>query len=438
MNFALGYGDWIRLLRANGFEVEDLVELQAPEGATTSYPFVTGRVGAPLAERRGLGRAQARLTVAAPDPRSVEADEPPGVVAVDLAKDVVRQAEPVDRPAALARRRLLVGVVGERLVERLEEAVVDARRWPGPGPCPPRTGCGPASAGRGSARRSGCRPSSPIRAAMSTCQFGYVASIRSTRVQVLRGASDMGADERRRRMAGDDGLEPVEELVERRGSPARPAGPRGRVGQKCQSGWAWSSSTRSLCSSSGSKKAIGSATWMVTGTPSSPADGPERVEARVVDRDETAVRPARVEAQRLPDLEAAGAGADAVAQARRLGLAESRRRRPSSRSRGRRTPRRARAAADCHRSISRRSASPHPPSRSTSASIPAASSVAASSLAVATGPVAAERRAEVVVGVDGGEARARDAVPGDAQPATAAGSRPGAGPPTSGLTPSGR
>jgi SAM-dependent methyltransferase len=41
VNFHLGYGDWIRLLRANDFDVEDLVELQAPEGATTSYPFVT-------------------------------------------------------------------------------------------------------------------------------------------------------------------------------------------------------------------------------------------------------------------------------------------------------------------------------------------------------------------------------------------------------------
>jgi SAM-dependent methyltransferase len=33
VNFYLGYGDWIRLLRANGFEVERLVEIQAPEGA---------------------------------------------------------------------------------------------------------------------------------------------------------------------------------------------------------------------------------------------------------------------------------------------------------------------------------------------------------------------------------------------------------------------
>ena len=32
---------WIRLLRDNGFEVEDLVELRPPEGATTRYDWVT-------------------------------------------------------------------------------------------------------------------------------------------------------------------------------------------------------------------------------------------------------------------------------------------------------------------------------------------------------------------------------------------------------------
>jgi hypothetical protein len=30
----------IRLLRASGFEIEDLIEIQAPEGATTRYPWV--------------------------------------------------------------------------------------------------------------------------------------------------------------------------------------------------------------------------------------------------------------------------------------------------------------------------------------------------------------------------------------------------------------
>jgi SAM-dependent methyltransferase len=33
VEFHLGYGDWISLLRANRFEIEDLVEIQAPEGA---------------------------------------------------------------------------------------------------------------------------------------------------------------------------------------------------------------------------------------------------------------------------------------------------------------------------------------------------------------------------------------------------------------------
>jgi SAM-dependent methyltransferase len=34
VEFHLGYGDWIRLLRANEFEIVDLIEVRAPEGAT--------------------------------------------------------------------------------------------------------------------------------------------------------------------------------------------------------------------------------------------------------------------------------------------------------------------------------------------------------------------------------------------------------------------
>jgi SAM-dependent methyltransferase len=41
IEFHLGHGDWIRLLRANGFEVDDLVEVRPREGATTRHPFVT-------------------------------------------------------------------------------------------------------------------------------------------------------------------------------------------------------------------------------------------------------------------------------------------------------------------------------------------------------------------------------------------------------------
>lgn len=41
VEFHLSHGSWIRLLRASGFEVLDLVELRPPEGATTRYDHVT-------------------------------------------------------------------------------------------------------------------------------------------------------------------------------------------------------------------------------------------------------------------------------------------------------------------------------------------------------------------------------------------------------------
>ena len=43
VEFHLGHGDWVRLLRASGFELLDLVELQAPPDAETHeyYDFVT-------------------------------------------------------------------------------------------------------------------------------------------------------------------------------------------------------------------------------------------------------------------------------------------------------------------------------------------------------------------------------------------------------------
>lgn len=40
VEFQLTHGDWIRLLRRSGFEVEDLIEVRPPEGATTRYPYV--------------------------------------------------------------------------------------------------------------------------------------------------------------------------------------------------------------------------------------------------------------------------------------------------------------------------------------------------------------------------------------------------------------
>jgi SAM-dependent methyltransferase len=41
IEFHLGHGDWIRLLRASGFDVEDLLELYPPAGATSASTFVT-------------------------------------------------------------------------------------------------------------------------------------------------------------------------------------------------------------------------------------------------------------------------------------------------------------------------------------------------------------------------------------------------------------
>jgi len=41
VEFHLSHGDMIRLLRASGFEVVDLVELRPGPDATTSYPFIT-------------------------------------------------------------------------------------------------------------------------------------------------------------------------------------------------------------------------------------------------------------------------------------------------------------------------------------------------------------------------------------------------------------
>lgn len=45
VEFHLGYGDWIRLLRRSGFVVEDLVELRAPEGDAARFPWLSAEWG---------------------------------------------------------------------------------------------------------------------------------------------------------------------------------------------------------------------------------------------------------------------------------------------------------------------------------------------------------------------------------------------------------
>ncbi|MHB8574311.1 MAG: class I SAM-dependent methyltransferase, partial [Dehalococcoidia bacterium] len=37
VEFQLTYGDWIRLFRANGLDVEDLIETRPPPGASSTY-----------------------------------------------------------------------------------------------------------------------------------------------------------------------------------------------------------------------------------------------------------------------------------------------------------------------------------------------------------------------------------------------------------------
>ncbi len=41
VEFHLSHGDWIRLLRDSGFEIEDLIEVRPPVDGTTRYPYVT-------------------------------------------------------------------------------------------------------------------------------------------------------------------------------------------------------------------------------------------------------------------------------------------------------------------------------------------------------------------------------------------------------------
>ncbi len=47
VEYHLSHGEWIRLLRANGFEILDLIEVQAPAGAQTHehYDYVTAEWG---------------------------------------------------------------------------------------------------------------------------------------------------------------------------------------------------------------------------------------------------------------------------------------------------------------------------------------------------------------------------------------------------------
>ena len=63
--YNLAHGDWVRLLRRHGFEIEDLIEPQVPPTAQDARVLCLHqrRMGSPVAGRGDLGRPTARLTV---------------------------------------------------------------------------------------------------------------------------------------------------------------------------------------------------------------------------------------------------------------------------------------------------------------------------------------------------------------------------------------
>jgi len=132
----------------------------------------------------------------------------------------------------------------------------------------------------------------------------------ATRAEVLRRAADVGAHERRRRVAGHRGLQAVDELVEGREAgqvrPSRRAGgPEVPVGMLAELVVALVRAVERV--------EEGDRVGDVDGDRDAELAGgrPQWVEPGIVDRHEAPRRVAGGQAQRLPDLEAAGAGRDA-------------------------------------------------------------------------------------------------------------------------------
>jgi ubiquinone/menaquinone biosynthesis C-methylase UbiE len=71
IEFQLGHGDWIRLLRANGFEIEDLIELFAPSDAVDHGYYASNAEWAKKWPSEAIWRA--RLVPLAAEPGSADA-----------------------------------------------------------------------------------------------------------------------------------------------------------------------------------------------------------------------------------------------------------------------------------------------------------------------------------------------------------------------------
>ena len=145
VEFHLPHGQWIELLRANGFEVERLIEVQAPAGAETHefYAYVTAEWAREWPPRTSGSRA--RSLSAAPAPPLVLASTSPQrrsiltqlgvpfeVVAPDF--DEIPGTSPLERAAGKARsvptdERPVLGVDTEVLLRR--RAARQARRRDG-------------------------------------------------------------------------------------------------------------------------------------------------------------------------------------------------------------------------------------------------------------------------------------------------------------------
>ena len=64
IEYHIPHGEWIDLLRASGFEIERLIELQAPADATQHefYDYVTPEWACAVARRRDLGRSSGGMS----------------------------------------------------------------------------------------------------------------------------------------------------------------------------------------------------------------------------------------------------------------------------------------------------------------------------------------------------------------------------------------
>ena len=108
VEYHLGYGDWVRTLRAHGFVVEDLIEVRPPEGRRqegTTSSRSTGRADGP-AKRCGrlVSSAERMLVLASTSPQRRAILEQLRIPFEVVAPGLRRTREPDVRPRAARTR----------------------------------------------------------------------------------------------------------------------------------------------------------------------------------------------------------------------------------------------------------------------------------------------------------------------------------------------